>query len=161
MGDDDAFRDEATQFAEPRSGTSAQLCQLHYRPLVRLAALLIGDAAAAEEIAVDALTTVALREGHNAADVLALLQREVVTRCRRSRHYLRVGQKRRLAGGEFEQLPVVLALRGLRASLREAVVLTLYLDLPESRAAAIAGISEAALRANVSAAMQTLDSQVI
>ncbi len=161
MGDHDDFRDNGTQFAKPGSGTSAQLCQLHYRPLVRLAALLIGDAAAAEAVAVDVLTTVALREGHNASDVLALLQREVVTRCRRSRRYRRIAQKGRLAGGEFEQLPVVQALRGLHASLREAIVLTLYLDLPEARAAAIAGVSEAALRANVSAAMQTLGSQVI
>jgi DNA-directed RNA polymerase specialized sigma24 family protein len=51
---------------------------------------------------------------------------------------------------------VVQALRGLQARLREAIVLTHYLELPEARAAAIAGVTEAALRANLATAMRVL-----
>jgi DNA-directed RNA polymerase specialized sigma24 family protein len=62
---------------------------------------------------------------------------------------------------EFAQLPVVLALRGLQSRLREAIVLTHYLNLPEARAAAIAGVTESALRANLATAMRALDQSQI
>jgi DNA-directed RNA polymerase specialized sigma24 family protein len=44
---------------------------------------------------------------------------------------------------------VVQALQGLRIGEREAVVLTLYLDLTDRQAAAAAGVSQAALRRNL------------
>ena len=47
---------------------------------------------------------------------------------------------------DFAGLPVVTALRELPARAREALVLTYYLDLPEQQAAALAGVSLAALR---------------
>jgi DNA-directed RNA polymerase specialized sigma24 family protein len=49
-----------------------------------------------------------------------------------------------------------MALRGLPPRNREAIVLTHYLDLAPAQAAAIAGVSEAVLRANLSKAMQDL-----
>ena len=56
---------------------------------------------------------------------------------------------------------MVLALRGLQSRLREAIVLTHYLNLPEARAAAIAGVTESALRANLATAMRALDQSQI
>lgn len=144
----------------------AALAEIYYLPLMRLAALLTGDPAVAEEVTADALAAVtrshqaaAETSGAACADVSAWLQREVVSLSRRSRHYQRVA-RRRAAGPaswpKFAELPVVEALRSLRASLREAVVLIHYLDLPAARAAAIAGISEAALRTNLATAMSLL-----
>lgn len=159
--------DHAAPWPDP---AGASLSDLYYLPLLRLAALLTGDPAAAEAVAADALAAVsncrparaAVRTGSvsaTCADFAALLQREVVTRSRRSRHYRRLAERRaaQLASWtEFAQLPVVDALRDLRASLREAVVLIYYLGLPAPQAAAIAGISESALRANLATAMHAL-----
>jgi len=61
---------------------------------------------------------------------------------------------------EFARLPVIAALGELPPHVREAVVLTYYLDLPAAEAAAIAGVSEAALRANLAAAMRVLDDKL-
>lgn len=145
----------------------ASLSDVYYLPLLRLAALLTGDPATADAVAADALAAVSnsrpiARTGAVSAtyaDFAARLQREVVTRSRRSRHYRRLAERRaaRLASWtEFAQLPVVDALCDLRASLREAVVLSYYLGLPAPQAAAIAGISESALRANLATAMHAL-----
>ncbi len=181
MGDTGTRDDESN----PESGAPdapAPIWHTYYRPLVQLAALLTSDPGAAEAVASDALAAVLTAAGTDpaAADVLVLLQREVVARSRRGRHYRRVAHRGRLPerpearqspdpeqqqepapGPEFTQLPVVQALRGLQARLREAIVLTHYLDLPEARAAAVAGVTEAALRANLASAMRALtDAQI-
>ena len=181
MGDTGRCDDESA----PRPGAGdapAPIWHTYYRPLVRLAALLTSDPGAAEAVAADALAAVLAAAGSDpaAADFLVLLQHEVVARSRRGRHYRRVAQRGRAPqraeageapdpgqpqepaeGPEFTQLPVVQALRGLQARLREAIVLTHYLDLPEARAAAVAGVTEAALRANLASAMRALtDAQI-
>jgi DNA-directed RNA polymerase specialized sigma24 family protein len=140
--------------------------EAHYRSLVQLAALLTGDARAAETAVADALSAV-LRSAAGAADrddFLRYLQRQVVVQCRRGRRSR--GTARHVAGTEptdragygsdFARLPVVMALRDLPPRKREAIVLTHYLDLPPAQAAAIAGVSEAVLRANLTSAMQDL-----
>lgn len=150
----------------------APLSELYYLPLMRLASLLTGDPAAAEEVAADSLAAVS-RPGQYvshrggarscAADFVSRLQREVVTRSRRGRYYRRLARRRAVhpdSWPEFAELPVVEALRGLRASAREAVVLIHYLDLPAARAATIAGVSESTLRANLAAAMSALVDQL-
>ena len=150
----------------------APLSELYYLPLMRLAALLTGDPAAAEEVAADSLAAVSGRDqgvsgtrgaSACAADFVTRLQREVVTRSRRGRYYRRMARRRVVhpaSWPEFAELPVVEALRGLRASAREAVVLIHYLDLPAARAATIAGVTENALRANLAAAMSALVDQL-
>ena len=240
MGDTGRLDDDETGMQPGLPLASAASWAAYYRPLVQLAALLTGDPAAAEAVAADALAAVASAAalaGHAdasqpaGAEFLASLQREVVERSRRSRHYRRVAQRLRphdpqqhspqqrrprqpdpqqadpqqadhqppnppqpdpvageaaqpadsaqpagsaqLSGEaqpsgpacpeepEFAQLPVVLALRGLQSRLREAIVLTHYLNLPEARAAAIAGVTESALRANLATAMRALDQSQI
>jgi DNA-directed RNA polymerase specialized sigma24 family protein len=245
MGDTGRLDDDETGMQPGLPLASSASWAAYYRPLVQLAALLTGDPAAAEAVAADALAAVASAAalaGHAdasqpaGAEFLASLQREVVERSRRSRHYRRVAQRLRphdpqqhspqqrrprqpdpqqadpqqadpqqadhqppsppqpdpvageaaqpadsaqpagsaqLSGEaqpsgpacpeepEFAQLPVVLALRGLQSRLREAIVLTHYLNLPEARAAAIAGVTESALRANLATAMRALDQSQI
>jgi RNA polymerase sigma-70 factor (ECF subfamily) len=140
--------------------------EAYYRSLVQLAALLTGDASAAEAAVADALAAVR-RSAAVEADgdnFLRYLQRQVIVQCRRGRRSRGTG--RHVAGTEptgrpehgtdFARLPVVMALRGLPLRKREAIVLTHYLDLPPAQAAAIAGVSEAVLRANLTSAMQDL-----
>ena len=167
MGDTGKPRRFARHSGQPPAcsapGTSYEA---HYRSLVQLAALLTGDAREAETAVADALATV-LRSAAveaNRADFLRYLQRQVVVQCRRGRRSR--GTARHVAGTEptdrpecgsdFARLPVVMALRGLPPRKREAIVLTHYLDLPPAQAAAIAGVSEAVLRANLSSAMRDL-----
>ena len=181
-----------------------------YQSLVRLAALLTGDAEHAETVAADALVALpcATARLHSSELCLAYLQRQVVERSRGrpgrpagerhsgaeqsgrdapGRGEARPGRRGAQPGRgeaqpgrggaqpgrseaqpgrgaaaptEFARLPVIAALGELPPHVREAVVLTYYLDLPAAEAAAIAGVSEAALRANLAAAMRVLDDKL-
>lgn len=153
----------------------------YYRPLVRLAALLTGDVALAETVACEALAALRSRPAISATqseDVVRYLQHQVLLRSRRNRRThaakapghggqwpARRGRPSPSAAGrggppqpslEFGGLAVVLALQDLPRREREAVVLTHYLDLAEQQAAAVAGITEAALRHRLDKAMRTL-----
>ena len=152
---------------ERKHGTEARACrartlsyETYYRSLVQLAALLTGDAGAAEAAVADALAAVprwaAIDPGSD--ESLRYLQRQVVIQCRRRRRYR--GAARHDAASDFARLPVVIALRGLPSGGREAIVLTHYLDLPPAQAATVAGVSEAVLRANLTTAMRAMDDQV-
>lgn len=158
------------------------LHETYYRSLVRLAALLTGDAEVAEAAVCDALAVRWLRLAPAAAqddETLRHLQQQVLIRCRRSRwqhrqprrdqrtppRYQGTGcgpsaarqQDRPAAGGhDFAHLPVVRALQELPVAQREAVVLTHYLDLTEQQAAAIVGIPVPLLRQRLNAGLRTL-----
>jgi len=150
--------------ASPSAGpASSLLYEKYYRSLLQLAALLTGDAGVAEAVVADALAAIPpAAAGWYPDDSLRYLQRFVLIRCRRA------GRYRRISGGsgphsasDFGRLPVVMALLGLPRSAREAVVLTHYLDLPAAQAAAIAGVSEALLTANLASAMLAFDDRLI
>jgi hypothetical protein len=163
---------------------ASTLRDTYYRPLVRLAALLTGDADLAELVACNALA--GLRPGsllgpEANADVLRQLQHRVLVRCRRSRipatapagiRQARRGAESQAAAGagdsaasaqptraDFACLPVVRALQELPRHGREAVVLTHYLDLSEQQAALVAGLTPTALRRCLREAMRALDDQ--
>ncbi len=149
----------------------ARLYDVHYRSLVRLAALLTGDAVIAETIAAESL--VALHESsvivQGAQPTLHYLRRQVLIRSRQAMRR-KPGLDRppgaSLPGGPsgtvgpvatgFSSSPLVCALRALRHGEREAVVLTLYLDLSDQDAAALAGLSQAVLRHNLATAKRKL-----
>jgi DNA-directed RNA polymerase specialized sigma24 family protein len=151
----------------------ARLYTDHYGSLVRLAALLTGDAGCADEVAVDsfvALCSAGLVEAGDRA--VSYLRRQVVIRSRQAAPGRRTsdclapaaaGAKPGRSGSpgcqsasRFASLPVVLGLMTLRRAEREAVVLTTYLDLPERQAAAAAGVSQTALRRDLAAAIEVL-----
>ena len=144
----------------PTGRTRSLLSETYYPSLLQLAALLTGDAGVAEAVVADALAAIPTfaATGWSADDCLSYLQRQVLLRCRRMARYrrlsVRYGQQ---AASGFARLPVVMALLGLPRSAREAVVLTHYLDLPAAQAAALAGVSEALLTANLATAMLALD----
>jgi DNA-directed RNA polymerase specialized sigma24 family protein len=150
--------------AHSADGPRSAFYERYYRSLLQLAALLTGDAGLAELVVADVLIATPLAAtGWRADDCLRYLQRLVLIRCRRG-----AGRYRRQSVGrgdhaasDFASLPVVMALLGLPRSAREAVVLTHYLDLPAAQAAAIAGMSETLLTANLATAMLALDDHLI
>jgi len=142
----------------PARQALARLYTDHYGTLVRMAALLTGDASCADDVAVDsfaALCSTGLVEADDRA--LSYLRRQVVIRSRQALHH-RAQRATRPLG--FGNLPVVLGLMALRPAEREAVVLIGYLDLTEWQAAAAAGVTQKALRRDLATAMKVLGSRI-
>jgi DNA-directed RNA polymerase specialized sigma24 family protein len=135
----------------------------HYVALVRLAALLTGDAIMAEDVAVDSLA--ALAAGPSGAGLpgpaLPRLHRQVVVRSRRA---IRLSLSRpgpecsglRIASPGWRSAPVVGLLTSLSASQREAVVLRHYLELSDEETAAAMGASPRAVRRSLEEARLAL-----
>jgi RNA polymerase sigma factor (sigma-70 family) len=142
----------------------------HYSALVRLASLLVADAARAEEVVQDSFVALyacwrRLRGGERA---LCYLRQSVVNRCRTVRpRRLVAGRDAPGPGADVpdagrEPVPgagssaVVLALRVLPARQREALVMRYYVGLSEAEIAEIVGISERAVRQHAERALESL-----
>jgi RNA polymerase sigma-70 factor (sigma-E family) len=146
----------------------------HYRPLVRMAALLVQDLAAAEEIVQDSFVAVhaAWRRLPDAEHALSYLHRSVVDRSRAAlrRHIVVDKLAPRLApdvpGGhgeasiEVERSAFISALWTLPPRQREVVVLRYFADLPETQVAWATGISETAVEAYTVQAMSSLQTEL-
>jgi len=151
----------------------ARLYALHYRSLVRLAAVLVRDTATAEEVVQDSF--VAMHGGWqrlgDPEKALAYLRQAVVNR---SRSVLRHRQQRGAAGddppqvppdprgaghgppGLLEQSAVRAALVGLPDRQREAIVLRYYAGLSEDQSAAAMGISRGAAKSHTARGLSAL-----
>ena len=163
--------------ATTRMGWSAdravtELYSLHYRALVRLAALLVRDTPTAEEVVQDAFVAMhggwqRLRDAENA---LAYLRQAVVNRSRSVlRHRTVVDKNMQKAPpdmpsaehgalAQLERSAVIAALRGLPVRQREAIVLRYYADLSEAEIAAAMKISRGAVKSHTSRGMAALRS---
>jgi RNA polymerase sigma-70 factor (sigma-E family) len=146
---------------------AAQLYSRHYRSLVRLAALLVRDLVAAEEVVQDAF--VAMRGAwprlDNAEQALAYLRQAVVNRSRSVlRHRSAAGQNLHeappdLPGAEHAALALLerpaarAALRGLPERQREAIMLRYYAGLSEDETAAAMRISRGAVKSHTARGM--------
>jgi RNA polymerase sigma factor (sigma-70 family) len=133
--------------AEDVSGTVAALYAEHYRPLVRLAVLLVSDLASAEEIVQEAFAdlhgTWRTLPGPDAG--LRYLRRSLI---RRSRAV--TSQQADPGAG------LLRALRALPARQREVLVLRYFADLPEAEIAAVTGTRIAAVRTYAARGMSSL-----
>jgi DNA-directed RNA polymerase specialized sigma24 family protein len=132
-----------------------QAYQAHYPSLVRLAALLTGDARLGEQVAEDAFVALfrtVLRIRRPEAELSRLLRLVVL----RSRQAGRLTDNAVNPGSDFAATPVVQALSALPRAQREAVVMMLYVDLTEDQAAAAVGVSRGVLRRNVAQAKLAL-----
>jgi RNA polymerase sigma-70 factor (sigma-E family) len=146
------------------------LYRIHYRSLVRLATLLVGDIATAEEIVQDSFIAVhaawrRLRDGDRA---LSYLRQSVVNRSRSvPRHRMTVNRAapnpmpgmpgtEQAEIAQLEHSPLVLALRTLPPRQREALVLHYYAGLPEDQIASAMGISRGAVRSHTAQAVVSL-----
>jgi len=136
-------------------GVMTTLYQMHYRSLVRLAALLVSDLATAEDIVQDAFAAV-----HDMGDALpdtdaalCCLRRSVVRRSRSA-------PRARLTDVPPQDSAVVSALWALPVRQREIVVLLYFADLPEAEIASATGISRAAVRSHAAQAMSSLHAEL-
>jgi RNA polymerase sigma-70 factor (sigma-E family) len=147
-----------------------QLYTVHYRSLVRLAALLLRDVQAAEEVVQDAFVAMhgrwrRLRDPDRA---LAYLRQAVVNRSRSALRHRKVEVRHApapmpdAASAEhgamdaLEHQEVVAALRHLPTRQREVLVLRYYLDLSEAQIADTIGISRGAVKSHASRGMSAL-----
>ena len=140
-----------------------------YRTLVRLAALLMGDARAAEEVTQDAFVAMhrAWRLLRDRDKAVSYLRQSVMHRSRSvSRHQAvadwntpghAAGKPRAGQGAITQEHPTVIsALRALPPRQREALVLRFYLDLPEEEAASAMGASRGEVRSHTAGAMAAM-----
>ncbi len=142
----------------------------HYRSLVGVAILLVGDVATAEEVVQDSFVAMhqnwlRLRDPDRA---VAYLRRSVVNRSRSELRHRAVTVRKAPrnmpdmpsaehgAIAQMERSAVIAALRGLPPRQRQAVVLRYYGDLTESQIAAVMGISIGGVKGNIARAMASL-----
>jgi DNA-directed RNA polymerase specialized sigma24 family protein len=145
--------------AEDVSGTVAALYREHYRPLVRLAVLLVSDLAAAEEIVQEAFADVhgtwRALPGSDAA--LRYLRRSLIRRSRSAAQpQAGAGADRAAGAGAGAGAGLLAALRALPAREREVLVLRYFADLPEAEIASVTGTRIAAVRTYAARGMSSL-----
>jgi RNA polymerase sigma-70 factor (sigma-E family) len=147
----------------------------HYRPLVRLAALLLHDTPAAEDVVQDAFVAMhgSWRRLRDTDKAVAYLRQAVVNRSRSRLRHLKVVDKHAPtpprdapsaevgALGAVQRDEVMAALRRLPHRQREVLVLRYYGDLSEAQIAETMGISTGAVKSHasrgVAALRQTLE----
>jgi RNA polymerase sigma-70 factor (sigma-E family) len=144
-----------------------QLYSLHYKALVRLAAILVRDDPTAEEVVQDAFvaTRGACQRLGDAEKALDYLRQAVVNRSRSVLRH-RSGADQNLpqeqpsmpsaAFSLLERSAVIARLRGLPERQREAIVLRYYADLSEAEIAAVMGISHGAVKSHTARGMAAL-----
>jgi RNA polymerase sigma-70 factor (sigma-E family) len=150
----------------------ARLFATHYRPMVRLAGLLLRDAGQAEELVQDAF--VALHERwtrlRDPDRAVAYLRQSVVNRARSAlrhrgvvdRFLGRQGAPATEPSAEAgalaaeTQAEVLAAVRALPARQREALVLRYYADLSEAQTAETMGVSAGAVKSHTARALAAL-----
>jgi RNA polymerase sigma-70 factor (sigma-E family) len=149
-----------------------RLYAAHYRPLVRLAALLTHDLSLAEEIAQDAFVALHQRWGrlHDPDSGAAYLRQTVVNRSRSALRHRGVVSRFLHSRADDAASPsaetlvmaagvhaeVLAAVRTLPARQREALVLRYYLDLSEAQTAELMGLSVGAVKSHTSRALAAL-----
>jgi RNA polymerase sigma-70 factor (sigma-E family) len=149
-----------------------RLFATQYRPLVRLATLLLHDVGLAEELTQDAFVGLHERWGRlrDPQRAVAYLRQSVVNRARSAlRHrsvvdrFLRrqpepttVPSAEATAIDAHEHAVVLSAVRLLPTRQREALVLRYYLDLSEAQTAEAMGLSEGAVKSHTFRALTAL-----
>ena len=148
-----------------------QLFDAHYPRLCRLARVIVGDPATAEEIVMEAFlrTLVGWRRIRDVDRAEAYLQRAVVNLSRTAAR--RQATERRATGTVAARAvtdpetaadrhaaadPVLRAVRALPHRQRAAVVLRYYADLTEEQAAEVLGCSVGTVKSQVAKAKRTL-----
>ncbi len=163
--------DEQTRDAD---AAIVALYTAHYLRLVRLAALLLHDTAAAEDVVQDAFVAMhgAWRRLRDEDKAVAYLRQAVVNRSRsRLRHLAVVRRHVEPAGPDiqsaessamtaFDRAVVIEALRKLPPRQREALVLRYYGDLSEAQIAAAMGCSAGAVKSHASRGIAALRTQM-
>ncbi|HWB67400.1 MAG TPA: SigE family RNA polymerase sigma factor [Mycobacteriales bacterium] len=147
----------------------------HYRSLVRIAALLLHDVPAAEDVVQDAFVAMhgAWRRLRDPDKAVPYLRQAVVNRARSRLRHLEVVERKTPppppagAGGQMPSAEygamqalagreVMAALRALPQRQREVLVLRYYADLSEAQIADTLGISQGAVKSHASRGVAAL-----
>ena len=147
-----------------------QLYLSHYRPLVRLAVLLVRDEPTAEEVVQECF--IAMHDGwHRLRDedkALSYLKQAVVNRSKSVLRHRSVVDRNapkpapdmpsaeQGAISRLERSAVITALRGLPDRQRQALVLRYYADMSEAQIAEMMGISKGAVKSHTARGMSSL-----
>jgi RNA polymerase sigma-70 factor (sigma-E family) len=148
----------------------AALYRIHYRSLVRLATLLVGDIGTAEEIVQDSFIAAhaAWRRLRGSDRALSYLRQSVVNRSRSAPRRRMTGEgiapqlmpgvpgAEQAETGQLESSRLVLALLTLPPRQREALVLDYYAGLSEDQIASAMGISRGAVKGHTTQAVASL-----
>jgi RNA polymerase sigma-70 factor (sigma-E family) len=166
-----------TVHGDPASGAArtaeaffTELYTAHYRRLVGAAWMLVRDVPTAEEVVQDAFVSMndAWQRLRDAENALAYVRQAVVNRSRSVlRHQLVVEKYLEAAPPDMpsaeqaalvslDRDAVVVALQGLTARQREAIVLRYYADLSEAEIAKAMGISRGAVKSHTARGMAAL-----
>jgi RNA polymerase sigma-70 factor (sigma-E family) len=148
------------------------LYQAHALGLVRLAVVMLGDQAAAEDVVQDCfcglyrrwnfLADTGCALGYVRSSILNRCRSELRRRVRAERRAARQAEPPDTASAEVmaligeEHRAVLLALRRLPPRQREALVLRFYLDLPEPEIAAAMGIAQGTVKSATSRGLSAL-----
>jgi len=155
-------------------GAVTALYRTHYRPLVRLAALLVHDIDVAEELVQDSFVAMhsVWRRLADSDRALSYLYQAVVALSRSVlRHRTITGKiPTELAPGmpaadpgavtELEHSAIVSALRSLALRQREVLVLQYYSDLTQAQTASAMRISKRAVKSHTAQAMSSLRAEL-
>jgi RNA polymerase sigma-70 factor (sigma-E family) len=147
-----------------------ELYSIHYRSLVRLAALLVRDIGTAEEVVQDSFVAMhgGWRRLRDSDKALSYLRQSVVNRSRSVlRHRVVVDRNAPKPAPDmpsaehgaialFERSAVISALRTLPPRQREALVLRFYADMSEAQIAETMQISRGAVKSHTARAMTAL-----
>lgn len=177
----DVTRDPALVGAQDRQAEAreaiAGLYELHAVGMIRLGVVMLGDRAAAEDVVQEAFCGLFRHWARlsDPAKALPYLRASVLNGCRsalrrrRTRHDRPSGgvpvrdtaesaEASALLGEEHRE--VLVALRGLPARQREALVLRFYLELDEPEIATVMGITQGTVKSTTSRALAALGRQV-
>ncbi len=166
----DAMQSDVTDVpADPDADRMVtELYAAHYQLLVRLAALLVGDTATAQEIVQDSFAALHRARRPGSGITLTCLRQSVVNRSRLVlRHRVAAGTSAPgpapgMPGAEqhamtgLDRPEVISALLALPARQREALVLHYYAGLSEAQIAAAMGISSDAVKRHTARALAAL-----
>jgi RNA polymerase sigma-70 factor (sigma-E family) len=160
--------------AHPGGRDIAVIFRQHHADLVRLALLLVGDRASAEDVVQDVFTRLCARDRELHGDTaLAYVRTAVVNACRTVLRRRALG--RRIAAARAEQGPgtqesaehtaiqaedrrrVMAALAALPARRREVLVLRFYFSLPVAEVATMLGISPGSVKSATARGLATLN----
>ena len=149
-----------------------RLFATQYRPLVRLATLLLRDPGQAEELTQDAFVALHQKWGRlrDPERAVAYLRQTVANRARSALRHRGVVDRFLRRATEPDHMPsaeagalaahgdtdLLAAIRALPARQREALVLRYYLDLSEAQTAEVMGLSAGAVKSHMSRAMHAL-----
>jgi RNA polymerase sigma-70 factor (sigma-E family) len=142
----------------------------HYASLVRLAAMLLHDVAAAEDVVQDAFVAMhgAWHRLRDPDKAIAYLRRSVVNGSRSNLRHRGVVERNlpsppadgpsaeAVAAVAAQQAAVMTALRALPRRQRETLVLRYYADLSEAQIAETLGISQGAVKSHASRGVAAL-----